>query len=139
MMQQSDMTNDNPPVRSNPSPGSEHVFCGPSPAQAVGTTDPSRSLMPAPVPISPRYIAERQSNAMNDISPTSSHAMTIHHPFPQRSEQESVLALTRVMSPTYQSNYQLEANQSVLLGYQCLCQSCNQPSPDPSLCAQCGV
>ena len=132
-MQQSDMTNDNPPVRSNPSPGSEYVFCGPSPAQVVGTTDPSGSLMPASVPISPC------SYAMNDISPTSSHSMTIYNPVPQRSEQESVLALTRVMSPTYQSNYQLEANQSVLLGYHCQCQHCNLMSPDPSLCVQCGV
>ena len=131
-MQQFDLTNTDPSVRSDPSPGPEYVLCGPSPAQAVGTTDPFGSLRPASVPIS------QFSYATND-SPQSSHTMTLYNPVPQRSEQESVLALTRVMSPTNPSNYQLEANQSVLLGLQCQCQICNHMSPDSSLCAQCGV
>ena len=53
--------------------------------------------------------------------------------------QLSQIGTTRVMSPNDPSNLMLEANQTVLLGIQCRCQACNAMSPDPSLCARCGV
>ena len=54
-------------------------------------------------------------------------------------EQDSVSTLTRVMSPTDPTNRFLEANQSVLLGMQCCCRVCEKMTPDPSLCASCGI
>ena len=78
--------------RTTPSPSSEYVFAGPPGPQAVGTRDPLQGLRPASVPIS------QYSYATNDTFP-SSHTMTIYNSVPyrtdQRSEQESVLALTR--------------------------------------------
>ena len=58
------------------------------------------------------------------------------------------IELTRVMSPTNvqsrnpvsDSSFQMiAANQTVLLGQQCICPVCENNTPDPSLCAQCGA
>ena len=58
--------------------------------------------------------------------------------------QVTVSALTRVMSPNTDPNEEIaivysEANQHVLLGMQSLCQVCGTSTPDPSLCAHCGL
>ena len=53
---------------------------------------------------------------------------------------DSVCALSRVMSPNDPSTTILAtANESLLLGMQCLCQACGQLQVDPAICAQCGV
>ena len=62
------------------------------------------------------------------------HTLSVRMP-----ESNNANSLTRVMSPSNPSNMVLEANQSLLLGLQCRCKVCNQMSPDPSLCANCGV
>ena len=69
-------------------------------------------------------------------TPTPGTAVSLYDQVPGRN---SANQLTRVMSPSMQSNLMIEANQTVLLGPQCKCQVCNTMSPDPSLCANCGV
>ena len=100
---------------------------GYGPAQFGGPTQPTTQLTggwPAHVPV-------LQINTHGELEDVNTGYMV--------PERESVTTLTRVMSPNDPANMMLEANQAVLLGLQCQCLVCNQMSPDPSLCANCGV
>ena len=90
------------------------------------TNDPCKPLRPSAVPGSDNDLPEVMNMSMRNNS---------------ESEQLSVFAASRVMSPTYPtdpSSMMLQGNRSLLLGLECRCQACNVMTPDPSLCANCG-
>ena len=112
------------------------------------THNPAMAVQPPEIP---SYGPVRASVGAND-PPSGRRPGSVHDPYmnsPEQvntlsvrntgSEQSSVFAPSRVMSPNDPSNMMLEANQHVLLGLQCRCQICNLMTPDPSLCASCGL